>query len=129
MSGESPRWSGLLSGALAVLGGVAFLVVAALTAAALVPVDAMPIGIGIWLVAAFVTFRWFSRDVPSQRSWKARLKRAGLFGLTPLVCALAFWLFVRLLFPHANPNTLGGAVARMTMLAPIAFGFGMLTGK
>jgi len=119
----------LLSGFLSVAGGVTFLVVAAVNVAAVFPIDAMPAGIGVWLVAVFVTFRWYSRDVPSQRGWKARLTRGGLFALTPLLCALALWLLIALLFPHANAKVLGRTVAGITMFAPTAFGIGMLTGK
>ena len=71
---DEPK-SGLLSGLLSVVGGVAFLVVAAVTGAVLFPLDAMPLGIGVWLIAVFVTFRWYSRDVPSRRNWKTRLAR------------------------------------------------------
>jgi hypothetical protein len=129
MSDQSPRRPGLLSGFLSVAGGVAFLVVASINAAAVFPIDAMAVGIGVWLVAVFVTFRWYSRDVPSQRGWKARLARGGLFALTPPLCGLALWVLVALLFPHANPDVLGRTVAGITMLAPTAFGIGMLTGK
>jgi hypothetical protein len=119
---------GLLSGLLSVVGGVAFLMVAAITGAVLFPLDAMPLGMGVWLIAAFVTFRWFSRDVPSQRSWKTRLARGGLFALAPLVCALAVFL-VALMLGRLNHVAVGRTIAGITMLAPMAFGIGMLTGK
>jgi hypothetical protein len=119
---------GLLSGLLSVVGGVAFLMVAAITGAVLFPLDAMPLGIGVWLIAVFVTFRWFSRDVPSQRSRKTRLARGGLFALAPLVCALAVFL-VALVLGRLNHVAVGRTVSGITMLAPMAFGIGMLTGK
>jgi hypothetical protein len=124
---DEPK-SGLLSGLLSVVGGVAFLVVAAVTGGVLFPLDAMPLGIGVWLIAVFVTFRWYSRDVPSRRNWKTRLARGGLFTLAPLVCALAVFL-VALMLGRLNHVAVGRTVAGITMLAPMAFGIGMLTGK
>jgi hypothetical protein len=128
MSDESKKQAGLLSGLLSVLGGVAFLVVATVTGAVLFPRDAMPLGIGVWLIAVFVTFRWYSRDVPSQRNWKTRLARGGLFALAPLVCALAVFI-VAFILRRPNSEAVGRTVAGITMLAPMAFGIGMLTGK
>ena len=132
-SEEPMRRRGLLHEAFSVAGGVAFLCLGTITAAALSantpgPFDPSPFFV-IWPIVALVTFRAFSRD-EVKSGWKARLKRGALFAFPFLLGLPLLGLIALLLFPHhISSSAMGRLVADLMILSPTAFGVGVLTSK